>query len=1621
MANLTLDDDLKLSISNHATAYLGGDIPGVLDGEYTSDDDTTFKLTIEQGEFLNTKGKLEVFIVKDAKSAILCIKPTIEAKTFAEYFPQMLPQNPWLIERKAKLAFPNLADRKVPDIKWWYACVVAAEGETDVSQALWNSFYKAIDKDKEFVEQLKSIGRDDDFSDKKTGWQGGLFYFGTLPKLPFEGMIPKDLNTAWSAVVDNVKLQGCVYHQSLVPYLKFQIPIINKTDPFDDKVVKKIEFATTFSSPLEALEQTEREDEDEKVKLKQDREASLAGYIDFGSQNISLKGVWPFDNDVFRIEASSTLKDLKEYLDDSSVFKDIIPDNIAIDIAFGISKSEKRLETINFNIAAGDWTIVKNILTIKQAQFNFNVTHPGIVNIVTAKFSAAAQIGTNDKLVLLCTGAYPDGEIRLYLDPEKKVFLADILGVFTSKEVGFGNKIAVTALGGSYDLGNKYFAFEMVVQNTDWKAGDLGFTLDNLRVGIYGRDSFTFKLDAAFKYTCKNKTELKFTGSAEYNDSWRFSGSYSGSISLMEIAQEFNSGSYPSQLSNFTFTSMAFAFDTGEDCLKYFGGACKISLLGEEVLLALKIQKTNTVTYFSGGFDVAENKFQVDFTRQDTGSYTLALQILFKIAGAQIYLNALSEGGEGKIAEKTFSGGTTGLSLNLTDVLKEIVGTATNYNDLPLDFLPDIKLNDVFVNYNGKTKQTSLIAYAQISSVKQIRLFIQHQPAAGETKAVYAFGIDTEVPGLDQLPLVGGEMKNVKLEGVGFIYTSEAGSYTLPKLSATRTIEFAPKTEYAKGVTMVGNINLPGQDEPIDLALPLSAQSAMLMHLGDDGVYVLNADDTSSLKPAIKWINIDKRVGPVAVNKIGFKYANGQLSLLISGALMLADLALSVEGLGLSFSPTELIKGNNIKAEFKLEGLGIAFDRAPIEISGMLLRNDPAANESISFYGAALIAASGFSISGIGAYSKLKEGNKDSLFIFGVYNGPIGGPAIFFVTGIAAGFGYNRTIKIPTLDKVKDFPLVEMVLSSKPKTRQELLKDLIENDWIPASSGDYWMAVGIKFTSFKIIESFILLIVKFGTKVEFAIIGLALLKWPNKGNPIVYIELALLAKFGPDSDVIAINGMLTSNSYIFDKNCKITGGFAFYTWISGKHEGDFVITLGGYSPTYKIPEHYPVVDRLALNWKLSDALSVRGEMYYALTPREIMAGGRWEIAYNLSFLSARVSIWADMYISWAPFSYDLSAGIIVRIEANIKVLFVHVNFKLQMGCAVHIWGPPFAGEIYVDWTIFSFTIPFGSGEKPSKKALQWEENKLLTAGDSSSNGNSFKDSFIPLDDNKNPRVLDVRIVSGVVTETENKKEDKNALYKNDTADAESVPINAYDLVIAVDSFFPVKDLYTGNAKKTVGLSATNEPPTKKAHDSSLMQVAGTDIPKTIGEREKSFGIRPMDIPELQTQLHVWLEDERGKPVEENITIIGGAKGVNSALWGPHGLPKEGKNLRSNGAEPDAVIKNVLSGIQLHATEKSDDDIEKMALSKLYMPLTNTAEVPPLPVIDAETHKKEEIKKIITGALEKNQATTTYEQLKALGFTELIADKKPLLFNDILNSTPVYVAGIGQLLPTESVA
>lgn len=672
------------------------------------------------------------------------------------------------------------------------------------------------------------------------------------------------------------------------------------------------------------------------------------------------------------------------------------------------------------------------------------------------------------------------------------------------------------------------------------------------------------------------------------------------------------------------------------------------------------------------------------------------------------------------------------------------------------------------------------------------------------------------------------------------------------------------------------------------------------------------ANDVTSIPGTVsssaKWINIKKKLGPVDLKRIGFGYYHGNIIILLDSSITIAALGVQLKGFGLGFQP----KWPPKVREFYLDGLGISFKKDPIEVSGAFLRGTEKVNgKDVNVYtGAAILKLSKFTISGIGSYATVEEtdgqgGSSDkyaSLFIYAAYNGPLGGPAFFFINGIAAGFGINRKVNAPPIEEVKDFPLVSLVLNPQQKDLMDILADLqtpskkTKKLAIQISRGDYWLAVGIKFTSFKIIDSFLLLIVSFGNRLRFDILGLSVLAIPPKiGKAIkslVYIEMALKISFGTDSDVISVEAVITPNSYIISKDGKLRGGFALYIWVSGPHEGEFVVTLGGYHPRFNKPAHYPNVDRLSLNWKFPIyPLTIKGEMYFALTPIAIMAGGRWEVAYDLGFVKAYLIVWADVLIQWAPVHYELEAGVRIGVQVNIKLGLLRIRFKIEIGATLRIWGPPFAGQVRVHLWIFSFTIPFGDHSKPVPEPLSWGEfsKSFLPPAKDKKSGESQKESAQEGVIGTAP--MATIISDGIIEE-----------HKNEAGEVSYTLVNPHKLLIAVDSAIPVTAMNVNG---------------EKDFKNTKIKLANNSEGNTVisySKREKKLGIRPMRKP-LSSALMLEVK-YNGKPVEEmKMDILGIGKSVPKALWSPE-FPEKRTSIDDLNEEENAVIRNVLSGIEL---------------------------------------------------------------------------------------------------------
>jgi hypothetical protein len=466
-----------------------------------------------------------------------------------------------------------------------------------------------------------------------------------------------------------------------------------------------------------------------------------------------------------------------------------------------------------------------------------------------------------------------------------------------------------------------------------------------------------------------------------------------------------------------------------------------------------------------------------------------------------------------------------------------------------------------------------------------------------------------------------------------------------------------------------------------------------------------------------KWIEVNKALGPLSVQRIGLKYADSEVYFLVDIGLSADGLTVDLAGLAVS-SPLK-----TFAPSFHLSGIDLEFKSSVFEIAGEFLnvpKDQLPAGADFEYAGAATLAVADFDLTALGSYARIS--GQTSVFVFAVLDYPLGGPAFFFVTGAAAGFGYNRRLILPSVEEVPNFPLVAATIdpssvfpggSNKKDSLSQALGVL--DKYIPPSLGDYFLAAGIRFTTFEMLSSVALLSVAFGNRLEIALLGDSRLSIPadptgeHPDNPkIASVELALEVRIDPDEGDFKASAVLTTNSWVLSPDCRLTGGFAFYIWYGGEHEGDFVITLGGYNPHYQPAQWYPNEPRLGINWALSDVLTIKGGSYFALTPHAIMAGGSLEVVFQAGGLRAWLTANADFLVEWQPFHYEIDIGISVGVSFTFSLFGAQITLSLEIGASLELWGPPFGGTATIHLWIISFTIPFGD-QTPTAPALSFNE------------------------------------------------------------------------------------------------------------------------------------------------------------------------------------------------------------------------------------------------------------------------------------------------------------------------
>lgn len=501
-----------------------------------------------------------------------------------------------------------------------------------------------------------------------------------------------------------------------------------------------------------------------------------------------------------------------------------------------------------------------------------------------------------------------------------------------------------------------------------------------------------------------------------------------------------------------------------------------------------------------------------------------------------------------------------------------------------------------------------------------------------------------------------------------------------------------------------------------------------------DSVFNKSGDgDAPAVEPTTPTSPLNKAIGPVTILGVGVAVNATQrtLKVVLDGTVKLGPIELTLLGFSLTFNLKGVTLTDFSKMEapsFDLAGLAVGFQKDPLTIAGLFEHQET--TESDKFLGGVIVGFKEYTFEGGGYYGTVKKPKKsdtrlllrgrrqqqprlrvvgsDDFSAFLAYvrvTGPIATMGYAELRGLVGGFGYNTSVRAPTIDNVQDFPFLA---ASPPGEPANALTAMLGGGWFADKEGQNWVAAGLTVLAFQTLTVNAVIVVEWGSGVKLGVFGLATAEMPRAvAKKFAVVQLGVVATIDVDAGIMKVDGQLTPASYVLDPSCHLTGGFALYSWFgagSGQ-QGDWVFTIGGYHPSYTKPAPYPNPPRLAITWSYSSSINITGAAYFAVTPTACMGGGSLKVTLTLGSLYAYLDAFADFLINYRPFLYRASGGVTVGVHYTLDLWLVSIPIHVDLGAIITLQGPPLGGKVHVSFFVFGFDVAFGSQDAPANDAI----------------------------------------------------------------------------------------------------------------------------------------------------------------------------------------------------------------------------------------------------------------------------------------------------------------------------
>ena len=452
-------------------------------------------------------------------------------------------------------------------------------------------------------------------------------------------------------------------------------------------------------------------------------------------------------------------------------------------------------------------------------------------------------------------------------------------------------------------------------------------------------------------------------------------------------------------------------------------------------------------------------------------------------------------------------------------------------------------------------------------------------------------------------------------------------------------------------------------------------------------------------------------VGPVSVNTVEVGLAGGEGTTRalagVSGDVRLGPLTISVDRVGLSFDlrPTHGDVGNVGTADASFgflppRGVGISID-APLIKGGGFLYLDP---ERSRYAGGLQLAFQQVSLAAIGLVTTRNADGSALRFpdrapgyslvvIIAATFPPVQIGLGFALTGVGGMIGYHRTVDPDALrNGLRSKALDAILFPADPAGHVDSIVSTLSSDF-PVAVGRLVVGPMVRLTWGDPILATIDLavLVELPDPIRIVLLGRLRIALPkDDAMAVVVINLDALGVLDMD------RGALSLDATIHDSRIGafiLTGDMALrFSWKGNRR---FLLSVGGWHPSFTAPPDFPALRRVTLALSGGDHLQLTVAAYFAITSNTVQFGGRVELKLSGAGAVAAGSVSLDTLITLNPFGMRIGFAAAVAISfEGVNLLAVTLNGTLTGPNPWHIQGDASFSLLMIEARV-SFDASFG--------------------------------------------------------------------------------------------------------------------------------------------------------------------------------------------------------------------------------------------------------------------------------------------------------------------------------------